>query len=178
MRVHIRERPRTYRSGRRVCVTLLAVFVFVGVCGCDRNGSNEPVSEHIGVTSTGAQGSQYEIAGSLIKRYVEQADGRHVAVEIDTDSLEELLARQGSDEDLPAFRDPLLAAKLFGPHIGVPAGAEYATLERSHHPEEGSGLFIALVQVTGGDHPVTMRMTSEPDSHDQPTLWVLNDYQQ
>jgi len=171
------DRPRMFTGGCPVRVTLLAISMIVVVCGCDQNTSNGTFTDVAGVTSTGDLNSQHEIAGSLIRQYVEQADGRHVAVEINTEILRELMARPEADEGLKAFRDPLLAARLFAPHIGMSADAEFSVLERSQQPEEGSGLFIAVVQVTAGDPLVRMRMVSEPDAYDLPTLWVLNDYQ-
>lgn len=59
-----------------------------------------------------------------------------------------------------------------------PDPGHLSIVERSQQPEEASGLFIAVVQVTSGDKSTQMRMISEPDTYDQPTLWVLNDYHQ
>jgi hypothetical protein len=154
----------------------LSAFLIIVVSGCGRNSENETAANAAGAPSDEHLGSQHETAGSLIRRYVEQPDGRHVAVEINTEALQNLMTRPSRDTDLQAFRDPLPAARLFAPHIGLPAGADFVILEISQYPEEGSGLFIAVVQVTGGDKQVQMRMVSEPDAYEQPTLWVLNDY--
>lgn len=87
------------------------------------------------------------------------------------------MTRSGQGEELRAFRDPLLAARLFSSHIGLSAQAEFSVLKSSQQPEEASGLFIALVQVIDGDSKAKMRMISEPDAFDRPTIWVLNDYE-
>jgi hypothetical protein len=157
---------------------LLAVSMMTVISGCDQNRSNDPVSNAVGVSLTGELSYQHEIAGTLIKRYVEQPGGTHVAVEIDAENLQNLVTMSDQDKNLQAFRDPVSAAGLFAPHIGLPADAEFVIVERSEQPEEASGLFIALVQVISGDKSTQMRMISEPDTYDQPTLWVLNDYRQ
>lgn len=168
-----RVRPRMVKRGFPFRVTLLSLFLVIGVSACDRE---EPV-EATGVLNAGQQSSQTDIAGSLIRRSIEQPGGKHVAVEIDAGALEDLMNKPADDESSSVFRDPVQAAKLFAAHIGVPEDAMFAILEQSQQPEDGSGLFIAIVQVTGADRIVQMRMVSEPDPYDQPTLWVLNDYQ-
>jgi hypothetical protein len=157
---------------------LLAVAIMIASSGCDQNRSNDPVSSADEVSLTGELSYQQEIAGKLIKRYVEQPDGTHVAVEINVENLQNLMTMTGQDSDLQAFREPVPAARLFASHIGLSADAEFAIVEISQQPEEASGLFIAVLQVTSGDKSTQMRMVSEPDAYDQPTLWVLNDYHQ
>lgn len=157
----------------RVTPLLIVAVIIATACGGDQHA--DPAATPAGVSKTGP-GGQYEVVESLIKRYVEQPGGRHVAVEIDADVLEGLLQRPGDDEIISAFRDPLRAAELFATHIGLPEDAGFAILEVSQQPEVGSGLFIAVVQVEGSDRALQMRMVSEPDADDQPTLWMLNDY--
>ena len=174
----IKSRLRLIPGTCPLWVGLLAVSMMIAISGCDQNRSNDPVSSAAGVSLTGELSYQQEIAGKLVKRYVKQPDGSYVAVEINAENLQNLVTLSGQDKNLQAFRDPVPAARLFAPHIGLPADAEFAIVERSQQPEEASGLFIAVVQVTSGNKSTQMRMISEPDTYDQPTLWVLNDYHQ
>ena len=167
--------PRIKR-GCPVQAILLLMLAIIVVPACDRSENTEPAAEAAGVTKA-VSGGQYEIVDSLINRYVEQPGGRHVAVEINFETLRELMERPGDDEILQVFRNPLRAAKLFASHIGLSDDAVFTLLEETQQPGEGSGLFIAIVQVKASDQTLRMRMVSEPDDHDQPTLWLLNDYQ-
>lgn len=178
MKISIKSRLRLIPDACPLWMGLLAISMMIAISGCDQNRSDDPVSSIAGVSQSGELSYQHEIAGKLIKRYVEQASGKHVAVEIDAEYLDKLVTMSGQDKKLLAFHDPVPAARLFASHIGIPADAEFVIVEVSQHPEEGSGLFIAVVQVTGGDKSIQMRMISEPDAYDQPTLWVLNDYRQ
>lgn len=174
----VKGQPRLIPGASPLWVCLLIVSMMIGISGCDQNRSNDSASSTDEVSLTGELSYQQEIAGKLIKRHVEQPDGTHVAVEINAENLQNLMTMTGQDSDLQAFRDPVPAARLFAPHIGLPADAVFAIVEISQQPEEASGLFIAVVQVTSGDKSTQMRMVSEPDAYDQPTLWVLNDYRQ
>lgn len=156
---------------------LLSIFLVIGASACERKDSGESVPKANEVSKTEQLRGQQDIAGSLIGRSVRQPDGKHVAIEINAEVLEGLMKKPVGDENSSGFRNPLHAAKLFAAHIELPEDAMFAILEISQQPEEGSGLFIAIVQVTGGDRVVRMRMVSEPDDSDRPTLWVLNDYQ-
>jgi hypothetical protein len=174
----IKSRFRLILGACPLWAGLLAVAIMIASSGCDQNRSNNPVSSADEVSLTGELSYQQEIAGTLIKRYVEQPGGTHVAVEIDAENLQNLVTMSDQDKNFQAFRDPVPAARLFAPHIGLPADAEFVIVARSQQPEEASGLFIVVVQVTSGDKSTQMRMISEPDTYDQPTLWVLNDYRQ
>jgi len=178
MKFSIKSRLRLTPGSCPFWIGLLAVYMMTVISGCDQNSSNDPVSSADGVSLSGKLSYQHEIAGTLIKRYVEQPDGTHIAVEIDSENFQNLLRMSGQDKNLQAFREPVPAARLFAPHIGLRADAEFSIMERSQQPEEASGLFIAVVQVTSEDKSIQMRMISEPDTDDQPTLWVLNDYRQ
>jgi hypothetical protein len=174
----IKSGPRLIPGACSSWAGLLVVSMMIAISGCDQNRSDDPVSSAAEVLQTGELSYQQEIAGKLIKRFVEQSGSTQVAVEIDAENLQNLVAKSGQDKNLQAFRDPMPAARLFAPHIGLPADAEFVIVEMSQQPEEASGLFIAVVQVTSGDKTTQMRMISEPDTNDQPTLWVLNDYRQ
>ena len=171
MKFSFNSRLRLIAGACPMWIGLLAVSMMIAISGCDQNRSDE-------ASLAGDLSYQHEIAGKLIKRYVEQPGGSHVAVEIDAENLQNLVTMSGQEKNLQAFRDPVPAARLFASHIGLPADAEFAIVERSQEPEEASGLYIAVVQVTSGDKSTQMRMISEPDTEDQPTLWVLNDYRQ
>lgn len=172
-----RDWPRMMERGCPFRTVLLSIFLVIGASACDRRDSGESVPEAGEVSKTAQLRGQHDIAGSLIKRSVRQPGGKHVAIEINAEVLEDLMKKPVGDENSSGFRNPLHAAKLFAAHIGLPGDAKFAILEKSQQPEEGSGLFFAIVQVTGGDRVVRMRMISEPDDSDRPTLWVLNDYQ-
>ncbi|MDX2480124.1 MAG: hypothetical protein QNK24_07290 [Desulfuromusa sp.] len=178
MKFSIKSRFRLIPGACPLLAGLLAVSMVITISSCDQNRSNDPASSAAEVSLTGELRNQQEIAGTLIKRFVEQPGGSHVAVEIDAENLQNLVTMSGQDKNLQAFREPVPAARLFASHIGLPADAEFAIVERSQQPEEASGLYIAVVQVTSGDRSTQMRMISEPDPDDQPTLWVLNDYRQ
>ena len=167
--------PRIKRGCPVRAITFLMLAIIV-VPACDWSENAEPAAEADGVKKA-VSGGQYAIVDSLINRYVEQPGSSHVAVEINFETLRELMERPGDDEVLQVFRNPLHAAKLFASHIGLSDDAMFAILEETQQPGEGSGLFIAIVQVKASDQTVRMRMVSEPDDHDQPTLWLLNDYQ-
>jgi len=122
------------------------------------------------------QSPEREPAARLIRQLVEQAGGERVAVEIDHEALQRFTTAPESDRAMDSLRDPLRAARLFAAEIGLPTGAEFQLLQQSGELEEASGLFIALVQVISGEESVTMRMISEPDLHERPTIWVLNDF--
>jgi len=118
----------------------------------------------------------HEIAERLIKQTIADEDGSHVAVEIDHELLGQLSAGAKQDTSIDAFRDPLLAAWLFAPYIGVPTHAMLSVGQVSPEVEVASGLFIAVVDVSIDGHSTKMRLVSEPGANGQPTLWVLNDY--
>lgn len=155
----------------------LITSMLVVFSACDKKIEGETVNGAAEVASSMETGNPADIAGLLIRQLVAQDGDRQVAVEINTEVLHELMTSSGQDEDLRAFKDPLLAARLFSPHIGLSAQAEFSVLTISGQPEEASGLFIALVQVSDGDSMTKMRMISEPDAFDRPTIWVLNDYE-
>lgn len=155
---------------------LLAVSVIVAVSACEKNHSNKTETSLVPASITTESDDPYETAGNLIRQLIEQPDGRHVAVEINAENLQQLMASSSLDGSLQSFRDPLLAARLFAPSIGLPATAEFSIVQRSQQAEEASGLFIAVVMINSGEQTVQMRLISEPDIHGQPTLWVLNDY--
>lgn len=176
MRFSSISRTRQIVGGHTSRAVLLAVSFIVAVCACDKNTSNETVISAVDASVATESSDQYETAGSLIRQLVEQPDGRHVAVEINEENLQSLMASSSLDGSLQSFRDPLQAARLFAPHIGLPATAEFSILQRSRQVEEGSGLFIAVVMIRSSDQTTQMRLISEPDIYGQPTLWVLNDY--
>jgi len=147
---------------------LLTLSLLVAFSACDRQQPGAFASDAANLT---------EIAGKLIKRtIVDRGDG-HVAVEIDEELLRELNSGANEEEGIEAFRDPLLAAWLFAPHIGVPTGAVISIEQVSAEAEEGSGLFIAMATANTADGSIKIRLVSEPDAAGRPTLWVLNDYE-
>ena len=148
------------------CFTLLLTLTFLAVISaCDRQQPGAP-----------ATANPTEIAGELIKRTIVDPGDGHVAIEVDHELLRELNNGANGEQAIEAFRDPLLAAWLFAPHIGVPTGAVISIEQVSAEAEEGSGLFIAVATANTADGPIRMRLVSEPDAAGQPTLWVLNDY--
>lgn len=156
---------------------MLVISMLVFFSACDKKNEGVTVTGAAEVASSMETGNPADIAGLLIRQLMAQDGDGQVAVEIDTRVLRELMTNPGQDEDLRAFKNPLLAARLFAPHIGLSAQSEFSVLKSSQQPEEASGLFIALVQVSDGDSVVKMRMISEPDAFDRPTIWVLNDYE-
>lgn len=160
----------------RFLACLLTLSLLATVCACERKYSDTTASGAATVSSGAAAANPHEIAGRLIKRTVAAGDGGHVAVEIDHQLLRELTDEKEQDARTAVFRDPLLAARLFAPYIGMPEDAVFSIEQVSTETEEASGLFIAVVRIDSGGASARMRLVSEPDADDQPTLWVLNDY--
>jgi len=164
------------KQARRLLEFLLALAMLALVSACDR--------EHLGATENAAPGTSsqadavdpHDIAGRLIKRTIADQQDGHVAVEIDHALLRELTTASNQGPDIAAFRDPLLAAWLFAPHIGAPADAMISIGQVSPEAEEASGLFIAMAEVDAGGESMTMRLVSEPGADGRPTIWVLNDF--
>ena len=149
----------------RLSVILPALTLLIALTGCDR----QPDEKSLDV-------NPHNIAERLIKRTIADEDSGHVAVEIDHELLAQLTAGAMQEASTDAFRDPLLAAWLFAPYIGVPTHAMLSVERVSPEVEVASGLYIAVVDVAFGEHSTKMRLVSEPGSDGQPTLWVLNDY--
>jgi len=171
--IHLRAEETAFWSKRAFFCTI-CMIIFIG--GCDQRGA---IESKPGLTDDPAieiQASQVEMAGMLIGQLVEQTDGRHVAVEINERGLRSMVAGALEPEDMLAFGDPLITARLFAPHLGLPADAEFILLSQSKQAEDASGLFIAVVEVNHGGKSTQMRLISEPDDENQPTIWVLNDF--
>ena len=147
------------RAGRVAAAALLALAA--AACGADE----EPPD--------GAAASR-QLAERLVQRLEPDPESGHVAVEIDAALLAELvLAPNPAAGELT---DPLAAARVFAAALDLPEDAAFVLVERSEQIGEGSGLFTATVRAGAGPRVVSMRLVSDPDARDQPTLWVLNDY--
>jgi hypothetical protein len=163
-------------SGANPAHWLILVLFILTASSCQQKSDDDVLPGTTEDSPAAAMYSGHEIAGKLIGQLVRDPGGAQVAVEINHEMLRELVAVMNTDDTLESFRDPLLAAKLFAPHIGVPENVDFSITERSQQVEEASGLFIAVVTVNNAGETVIMRMISEPDSFDRPTLWVLNDF--
>jgi len=154
----------------------LALAVLTVVAACDRPHSSATQEAEAGNSSQADAANPHELASRLIKRTLAGQQDGHSAVEIDHELLHELATTTDKDSGLAAFRDPLLAAWLFAPHIGVPTDAMISIEQVSPEAEEASGLFIAVASVGAGAARMKMRLVSEPGEDGRPTIWVLNDY--
>lgn len=161
---------------RRILAWLIALGVLALAPACDRQPSGATVSRETGASSQAEAVNPHAIAGRLIKRTIADPEDGHVAVEIDHELLRELTSTPNGISVSVAFRDPLLAAWLFAPHIGAPADAMISIEQVSPEAEEASGLFIAVASVNAAGGSMQMRLVSEPGADGRPTLWVLNDY--
>jgi hypothetical protein len=159
-------------------LVLLALSVLSMLAACDQNRSQQNFTGVASESSPARTPGPDEIAARLIRQTIADSDGRHVAVEIDAELLRDLTARPKDDASIAQFRDPLQAARLFAAHIGQPANATFSIVQKSLQAEEASGFFIAMVKVSSAGHSINMRMISAPAADGQPSVWVLNDYEQ
>lgn len=155
----------------RFFTLLLTLSLLTVIPACERQQSGAP-----GESSSADAVNPHEIARRLIERTVSDQQDGHVAVEIDHELLSDLTSGTDKHAGIAAFRDPLLAAWLFAPLIGVPADAVISIERVSPEPEEAAGLFIAVAIADTEGGSIKMRLVSEPGLDGQPTLWVLNDY--
>ena len=155
----------------RLLALLLTLSPLALISACDRQQSGAPAA-----SSSADTANPHEIARRLIKRTIEDRQDGHAAVEIDYELLRDLTTGADKDTGVAAFRDPLLAAWLFAPHIGVPGDAVISIEQASPEAEEASGLFIAVAVVNAESGSMKMRLVSEPGADGKPTIWVLNDY--
>jgi len=164
------------KPARRILGFVLTIAVLAVAPACDRDQFGATMNAEPAASSRADAANPHEIARRLIKRTIADQQDGHVAVEIDHELLRELTTAAAKDSDIAAFQDPLLAAWLFAPHIGVPADAMISIEQVSPEAEEASGNFIAVASVNAEGGSIHMRLVSEPGADGQPTLWVLNDY--
>jgi len=155
----------------RFFTLLLTVSLLAAVSACERQQSGAP-----GESVAAGAPDPHEIASRLIKRTIADPEDGHVAIEIDDELLRGINAGADNGTVMAAFRDPLLAAWLFAPSIGVPTDAMISIERVSEEAEEASGLFIAVAVANTGTGSIRMRLVSEPGLDGLPFLWMLNDY--
>ena len=147
-----------------------AAAVLLGLAAAACGADEEPPPSAAGAAAA------REVAERLVQRLERDPDSGHVAVEIDSALLAELsLAPNPAASGLT---DPLAAARLYAAAIDLPEDAAFVLEDPPLEIGEASGLFTATVRVGAGPRIVRMRLVSDPDEHDRPTLWVLNDFRE
>ncbi len=116
-----------------------------------------------------------DTAQRIVTRRIVDSQSGAVTVELSTSAIDRLRARSASRPDFD-LADPVRAARLFARALDLPPSTRFELLSVSKEIEEGPGAFVATVRATSSEESIVMRLLSDPDETERPTVWLLNDY--
>lgn len=157
--------------GRKSCLAPLVIFIVLWSClSCTERHS----TQHSSLTKDEAMDEYF--ASNIIARQYHEPGSRQVFVEINYSFLESLTKRPEARDVLQKIRGPVSSSRLFAKAIHVVGPTDFTLGSQDKEVGEASGLFTATVQVKAIDRTLSMRMVAEPSDDGQPTIWLLNDY--